>query len=157
MFGIRSVVIFIFFCFAVDLQCVIFFVCVCCFLSLFIGLAGDGRKIFDKDWDIAAGYVMSPRISADVDNSNMLIKMLQSGDLCTVGTDNCTFTKEQKYKCGKEDFRKIPNGCNGIENRLSIVWNECVMSGKLSESQFVNITSTNIAKIFNLYLNSNLW
>lgn len=40
---------------------------------------------------------------------------------------------------------------NGIEDRMSIVWNNGVEKGFLSPSDFVRVTSTNAAKIFNMY------
>lgn len=52
---------------------------------------------------------------------------------------------------GKTDFRKIPNGTNGIEDRLSILWDHGVERGYLSQSEFVEVTSTNAAKFFNLF------
>ena len=52
---------------------------------------------------------------------------------------------------GLETFRKIPNGTNGMEDRLSLVWNNGVETGLLSPSDFVRVTSTNAAKIFNMY------
>ena len=60
------------------------------------------------------------------------------GDLQVVGTDNCTFNADQKAM-GKDDFTKIPNGVNGIEDRMGIVWTKGVVSGKLTPSQFVGI------------------
>lgn len=49
------------------------------------------------------------------------------------------------------DFSKIPNGVNGVEDRMSIVWEKGVTAGILNPQQFVAVTSTNAAKIFNVY------
>lgn len=50
-----------------------------------------------------------------------------SDALQLTATDNCTFTKQQKAM-GAEDFTKIPNGVNGVEERMSIVWEKGVVS-----------------------------
>ena len=76
--------------------------------------------------------------------------MLKTGDLQAVGTDNCTFNANQKA-LGKDDFTKIPNGVNGIEDRMGIVWNNGVVKGVLTPCEFVRSVSTNAAKIFGLY------
>lgn len=66
------------------------------------------------------------------------------------GSDNCTYTKEDKER-GSNDFSKIPNGVNGVEDRMSVVWEKGVHAGLLDPCRFVAVTSTNAAKIFNLY------
>lgn len=43
-----------------------------------------------------------------------------SDDLQVTGTDNCTFSANQKA-LGKNDFRKIPNGVNGKNEKLVTV------------------------------------
>jgi dihydropyrimidinase len=52
---------------------------------------------------------------------------------------------------GRDDFRKIPNGCGGIEERMMVVWDAGVNTGRLTPNEFVAMTSANAARIFNLY------
>jgi dihydropyrimidinase len=118
--------------------------------TLAASLGIDGKGLWNKNWDTASGFVMSPPINPDPTTKTHLMKLLQSNCLQTVATDNCTFCNQQK-KMGREDFTKIPNGVNGIEDRMSIVWTQGVKQGLLSPSDFVRVTSTNPAQIFNLY------
>ena len=72
-----------------------------------------------KSWD-EAGFVFTPPLRERW-NQQPLWEALQDGSLCVVSTDHCPFTMEQKA-LGKGDFRKIPNGGPGVENRLQILW-----------------------------------
>jgi len=101
------------------------------------------------DFATAAAHVMSPPFRAK-SNQEFLWRGLQSGNLHTTATDHCTFCAAQKA-AGKDDFSKIPNGCGGIEERLAVVWEEGVNTGRLTPSEFVAVTSANTAKLFNIY------
>ena len=114
------------------------------------GLGTDGTNCFNADWRHAAAYVMGPPLRPDVTVKQTLIQGLANGSLATVGTDNCTFSGNQKA-LGKDDFTQIPNGVNGIEDRMSVVWEKGVKDGVMTRSQFVAAVSTNAAKIFGMY------
>jgi len=114
------------------------------------GLGVDGSHCWHHDWRHAAGYVMSPPLRNDASTPEHLMKLLVTGDLQCTGTDNCTFNADQKMM-GKHDFTKIPNGVNGIEDRMSIVWTKGVKSGMMTPCEFVRATSSAAAQIFNVY------
>jgi dihydropyrimidinase len=109
----------------------------------------DDSVYRDPDWNKAAHYVMSPPFRAK-EHQEALWRGLQSGMLQTTATDHCCFCTPQK-QMGLEDFRKIPNGTAGVEDRMSVLWHHGVRSGKLTPSEFVAVTSTNTARIFNMY------
>jgi dihydropyrimidinase len=101
------------------------------------------------DFATAAAYVMSPPFRPK-GHQEMLWRGLQSGQLHTTATDHCVFCAPQKA-AGRDSFTKIPNGCGGIEDRMGVIWDAGVNTGRLTPSEFVAITSANCAKIFNLY------
>ncbi|MCC0026891.1 MAG: dihydropyrimidinase [Zhengella sp.] len=109
----------------------------------------DESEYFDKDWDHAARRVMSPPFR-NKQHQDSLWAGLAAGSLQVVATDHCAFTTEQK-RYGVGDFTKIPNGTGGLEDRLPVLWTRGVNTGRLTMNEFVAVTSTNIAKILNMY------
>lgn len=109
----------------------------------------DETEYFNKDWDHAARRVMSPPFR-NKQHQDSLWAGLAAGSLQVVATDHCAFTSEQK-RTGFGDFRKIPNGTGGLEDRMPMLWTHGVNTGRLTMNEFVAVTSTNIAKILNVY------
>ena len=100
----------------------------------------DESEYFNKDWDHAARRVMSPPFRSK-DHQDSLWAGLQAGSLQVVATDHAAFNTEQK-RAGRDDFRIIPNGSNGLEERMPVLWTEGVETGRLTPNEFVAVTST---------------
>jgi len=109
----------------------------------------DDGEYQNPDWDHAARRVMSPPFRNKA-HQDSLWAGLQSGSLSVVATDHCAFTTDQK-RYGLGDFTKIPNGTGGLEDRMPMLWTYGVNTGRLTPNEFVAVTSTNIAKILNVY------
>ena len=109
----------------------------------------DDSVYRDPDWDVAAAHVMSPPFRARKHQA-ALWRGLQAGMLQTTATDHCCFCAPQK-RMGHNNFTQIPNGTGGIEDRMHVLWHQGVNGGRLTINEFVGITSTNAAQIFNIY------
>ena len=109
----------------------------------------DDSVYRDTEFDVAAAHVMSPPFRGK-EHQDALWRGLQSGNLQTTATDHCCFCADQKAM-GKDDFRLIPNGTGGVENRMEVLWHHGVGTGRLTMNEFVRVTSTNTAQIFNIY------
>ncbi|HEY2890341.1 MAG TPA: dihydropyrimidinase [Dongiaceae bacterium] len=109
----------------------------------------DDSVYRNPDWNVAAAHVMSPPFRSR-EHQEALWRGLQSGDLQTTATDHCCFCAPQKGM-GRDDFTRIPNGTGGVEDRMAVLWTHGVNTGRLTMNEFVKVTSTNAAQIFNIY------
>ena len=81
---------------------------------------------------------------------------LANGTFTVLSSDHCPFMYEDTEK-GKKSiisdeypegrFNGIPNGCPGIETRLALA----LSANRLSPQKFVEVTSTNAARLYGLY------
>lgn len=110
-------------------------------------LACNGDEYWNECWRHAAGFVCEPPIRKG--QKEAILQEL-GGGLDVLASAHCTFNGGQK-SLGNRDFTKIPTGVNGVQERMSILWEKGVHSGKMDPTQFVALTSANPAKIFNLY------
>ncbi len=74
---------------------------------------------------------------------------LRADNLQTVATDHCGWTLTQK-KQGKTVDELLP-GMSNLETLLPMLYSEGVGKGRLSLNRFVEVISTNPAKLFGLY------
>jgi len=105
-------------------------------------------SLYEKDFE-GAKWVMSPPLRQKKDQETLWAGINQ-GTVQVVATDHCPFKWEQK-KMGEKDFSKIPNGHPAIENRMELLFSEGVGKGKITLNKFVEVSSTNAAKIFGMF------
>ena len=105
-------------------------------------------SLYERNFE-GAKWVMSPPLRQKKDQDTLWAGINQ-GLVQVVATDHCPFKWEQKLM-GKDDFFKIPNGHPAIENRMELLFSEGVQKGKISLNRFVEVSSTNAAKIFGMF------
>lgn len=97
----------------------------------------DSDNLAKPDFE-GAKYVCSPALRTKEDQE-LLWQSLNQGIINAVSSDHCGFDwKTQKYM-GKDDFRNIPNGAPGLQNRLGILWTYGVETGKITRQKLVEI------------------
>jgi len=90
-------------------------------------------------------YACCPQVKKPKDIER-LWKGVNDGEVCVISTDTCTFTKKQK-QMWNGDFTKIPWGMPGVETLLPSMYTYGVRKGHFSLNHFVNLISTNPARI----------
>ena len=132
------------------------------------------EALYDQPGFEPAKHSMAPPLRTSADLAAMWAG-LQDGSLDFVVTDNCPFTLAQKrgqrrtpefrrlpggtirsepeapWCEGLPPFNQIPGGAPGIETRMPLVYHFGVNEGRLSLTEFVNLTSTAAAKLYRLY------
>jgi dihydropyrimidinase len=90
-------------------------------------------------------YVCSPPIKG-LESQKALWEAIERGTIDTIATDHCPFQSFEK-DWGKDDFTKIPNGCDGVETMYPYML-DAANRGKISFNKAVELCSTNPAKLF---------
>jgi len=97
-----------------------------------------------------AKFVCSPPLRPR-DNWDDLWTGLVKDDLQLVATDHCPFDFHGQKELGRGDFRKVPNGLPGVEDRVDLLHDGGVVGGRISRERWVEIVSTAPAKMFGMY------
>ena len=105
-------------------------------------------SLYEQNFE-GAKWVMSPPLREKKDQETLWAGINQ-GLVQVVATDHCPFMWEQKLM-GIDDFSKIPNGHPAVENRMELLFSEGVLKDKITLQKFVEVSSTNAAKIFGMF------
>ena len=97
-----------------------------------------------------AKFVCSPPLRT-TDHQEELWTGLVKDDLQLVATDHCPFDFHGQKELGKGDFRKIPNGLPGVEDRVDLLHDGGVVGGRITKERWVEIISTAPARMFGMY------
>jgi dihydropyrimidinase len=97
-----------------------------------------------------AKFVCSPPLRPS-DHQAELWTGLVKDDLQVVSTDHCPFDFHGQKDLGKGDFRKIPNGLPGVEDRVDLLHDGGVVGGRITKERWVEVISTAPAKLFGMY------
>ena len=109
------------------------------------------KEVLDNpDFNEAAKYVCSPALR-DQEDVDALWDALNSGLLTAISSDHCGIDVAELKQAGRDDFTQIPNGSPGAGDRFSMIWTYGVEAGRISKQKFVELVSTNPAKINGIF------
>ena len=97
-----------------------------------------------------AKYVYTPP-PRPKQNQEILWNAVRTNVLQAISTDHCAYLFKGQKDAGKDDYRHIPNGEPGHENRLQMIHHFGVREGRISLNRMVELLCTNPAKLFGLY------
>ena len=97
-----------------------------------------------------AKYVYSPP-AREKANQDVLWDAVRTDVLSAISTDHCAFLWDGQKTMGKDDFSRIPNGGPGLEDRLVMIHEFGVRTGRVTLNRMVELLATNPAKLFGLY------
>lgn len=119
----------------------------------YITLTAEDMQGLNMDMS-GAKYVCSPP-PRDTASQEAIWDGLRTGVFQTFSSDHCAFRYDspagKMHPKGRTSFRWVPNGIPGVETRLPILFSEGVVKGRISLNRFVELTSTNHAKLYGLY------
>jgi dihydropyrimidinase len=96
-----------------------------------------------------AKFVCSPPLRPADHQQDLWVGLLKD-DLQVVSTDHCPFDFHGQKDLGKGDFRKVPNGLPGVENRVDLLHSGGVATGRLTPTRWVDLISAAPARLFGL-------
>jgi dihydropyrimidinase len=112
------------------------------YLFLSLDDLGDGFN--------GAKFICSPPLRPK-DHWEDLWQGLVKDDLQVVSTDHCPFDFHEQKELGRGDFRKVPNGLPGVEDRVDLLHDGGVAGNRITRERWVEVISTAPARLFGMY------
>jgi dihydropyrimidinase len=113
---------------------------------LYLFLTEDRYELPGKE---ARKYVAWPPLRKASDQE-ALWSALARGEVQTYATDHTTWTLAQKTDPGLS-FAEVPGGVSNVESFVGMLYSAGVRTGRMSLGRFVEVISTNPAKLFGMW------
>ncbi len=108
-------------------------------------------SVYEQDFEKAIQFIRFPPIRTAADQA-ALWQGVKDGTIDCIGTDHvAAFLEEKKVLSANKPFSEMPGGMAQVETRVGFLFSEGVAKGKISVNRFVELISTNAARIFGLY------
>lgn len=117
---------------------------------------GLDESKFEEDLDEFGGakYICGPALRKREDgHQEALWQHLRNGELKAISSDHAAVRGgwAKKRKVSGDNFADTPNGVPTLQSRLHVAWTEGVAEGRITPQKYVELTSTNPAKLTGLY------
>jgi dihydropyrimidinase len=112
------------------------------YLFLSLDDLGDGFN--------GAKFVCSPPLRPRDHWEDLWLGLIKD-DLQVVSTDHCPFDFHEQKELGRGDFRKVPNGLPGVEDRVDLLHDGGVAGNRFTRERWVEVISTAPARLFGMY------
>ncbi|KAK0480775.1 dihydropyrimidinase [Armillaria novae-zelandiae] len=121
----------------------------------------DGSQM-RKDGFEGAKCVCAPPLRDDPMDKERIWEGLANSTFTVISSDHAPtcYDDERGKKLGliknptnnpRGNFKTIPNGLPGVETRTPLLWSEGVLKGRITPQKFVELNSTNAAKLYGMY------
>lgn len=105
-------------------------------------------SVYDRPFAEAAPFVLSPPLRPCADRDRLRAAVV-AGEIDTVASDHCAFTRAQK-DLGRDDFTRIPGGAAGVEHRLALLHTLATGDLALPAERWVDLIARRPAEVFGL-------
>ncbi|OAF69666.1 hypothetical protein A3Q56_02595 [Intoshia linei] len=111
----------------------------------------NATNLLNECWMHAASHMCKPPLSTNFNVNKCVSKLAQGFGYSSVDSNHIGVSSKQRMK-GWSNARNIPCGINSVQYRMIVLWSQGVeKSGIIDPCKFVAITSSNAAKLLNMY------
>lgn len=108
------------------------------------------ESVYEREETEAVKYVCAPPPRGAKDQQAIL-EALRAGEIQTLATDHCAYRVQGQKDQSPGDFRRVPGGLPGVEERAQLCYTRLVASGLLDDCAFARLMATNSARLYGLY------